>query len=134
MILIQVHKFIDSLKTSAAWKSKLIIIASGLGLAVNLLNWGLIYFEFYPAVYSLPPEQSFVPLHYNIFLGIDFFGEWRKIFIFPGIALFIFLLNTILAFILYNKKALISYFLSISSTFCQIFLLISTILAILINM
>lgn len=133
MILFQLHKFIDNFKTSAAWKSKLIIITSALGLAINLLNWGLIYFEFYPAVYSLPPEQSFVPLHYNIFLGIDFFGEWKKIFIFPGIAFFIFALNTILALMLYNKKALVSYFLSITSTACQFFLLISTILAILIN-
>jgi hypothetical protein len=133
MLLIHFHQFIEKIKSSVAWKSKIIIISTALGLAINLFNWGLIYFKFYPLVYLLPPEQSFIPLHYNIYLGIDFFGAWQKIFLFPGIAVFILILNTILAFILFNKKELVSYFLVISSTLCQIFLLISTILAILIN-
>ena len=132
-MLIHFYKFIDKLKATPARKNKLIIISSAIGLAINILIWALIYFKFYPAVYSLPEEQSFIPLHYNIYLGIDLFGHWQRIFILPGIGLFIFALNTILALSLFNKKEIISYFLSVGAALIQVFLFIATLLTILIN-
>ncbi len=132
-MLIHFHKFIDYLRKTPAWKNKVFIIFSIIGLIINLLIWLLIYFKFYPAVYNLPEEQSFIPLHYNIYLGIDLFGKWQKIFYLPGLGLVIFLINTILSLIIYNKKEILSYFLTIISTLCQIFLFIATLLTILIN-
>ncbi|NQT49089.1 hypothetical protein HQ571_00160 [Candidatus Kuenenbacteria bacterium] len=132
-MLIHFYQFINKLRSTPARKNKLIIISSVIALVINLLIWALIYFKFYPAVYNLPEEQSFIPLHYNIYLGVDLFGRWQNVFILPGAGLFIFILNTILALIAYNKKEIVSYFLTISSVLCQIFFLIATILTILIN-
>ncbi|MBT5503549.1 hypothetical protein HN858_01830 [Candidatus Falkowbacteria bacterium] len=132
-MLIHFHQFINKLKNTPAWKNKLILISSGIGILINILIWLLIYYKFYPAVYNLPEEQAFIPLHYNIYLGIDLFGRWQKIFYLPGIGLAIFLINTIFALIIYNKKELVSYFLTITSTVCQVLLFFSTLLTILIN-
>ena len=132
-MLLFFHQFVNKLKSTPARKNRTIIISTILGFIINLFIWGLIYYKFYPLVRSLPIEQSFIPLHYNIYLGVDLFGNWQKIFMLPGLGLLIFTINTILALSLYNKKQIISYFLTIISSLTQIFLLISTILTILIK-
>ncbi|MEK7159242.1 MAG: hypothetical protein AAB766_01945 [Patescibacteria group bacterium] len=132
-MLVFLYQFLDKLKTTPARKNKLILISSIVGLVLNLLIWLVIYFKFYPLVYDLPEEQSFIPLHYNIYLGVDLFGKWQNIFYLPGIGLVIFLVNTISALLLYSKKEILSYFLSVSSALLQVFLLLATIFVILIN-
>ncbi|MEK7512097.1 MAG: hypothetical protein AAB575_03740 [Patescibacteria group bacterium] len=132
-MLVFLYQFLDKLKTTPARKNKLILISSIIGLVLNLLIWLVIYFKFYPLVYDLPEEQSFIPLHYNIYLGVDLFGKWQNIFYLPGIGLVIFLVNTISALLLYSKKEILSYFLSVSSALLQVFLLLATIFVILIN-
>jgi Co/Zn/Cd efflux system component len=132
-MLVFIYQFLDRLKTTPARKNKTIVISSILGLTLNILIWLIIYLKFYPLVYNLPEEQSFIPLHYNIYLGIDLFGPWQNIFYLPGIGLLIFLVNTISALLLYSKKEILSYFLSISSSLLQVFLLLATIFVILIN-
>lgn len=42
-------------------------------------------------------DRPFIPLHYNIYLGIDRFGPWYQIFILPVIGGVILLLNLSLA-------------------------------------
>lgn len=132
-MLVFLYQFLDKLKTTPARKNKLVLISSIVGLVLNAFIWLIIYFKFYPLVYNLPEEQSFIPLHYNIYLGVDLFGRWQEIFYLPGIGLFILLLNTILALVLFNKKEILSYFLTVTSALLQLFLLLATIFVILIN-
>jgi hypothetical protein len=132
-MLIYLHQFVNKLKSTPAWKNKLFLISSAIGLILNLLIWALIYLKFYPLVYNLPVEQSFIPLHYNIYIGIDLFGPWQRIFFLPILGVIIFVVNTVLALFIYNKKEVISYFLAIGSTLCQSFLLVATLFTILIN-
>jgi len=132
-MLIHFYQFLNRFKSTPAWRNKLLIIPLGSAALLNLAIWLLIYFQFYPAVYSLPKEQSYIPLHYNIYTGIDLFGSWQRIFIWPAIGLIILIVNLVLAIILYEKKEIISHFLSFAATFTQIFLLIATLLTILIN-
>jgi len=132
-MLIHFYQFFNRFKSTSAWKNKLLTIPLGTATIINLAIWLLIYFKFYPAVYSLPQEQSYIPLHYNIYTGIDLFGSWQRIFIWPTIGLIILIINLILAIVLYDKKEIISYLLSFAAVFVQIFLLIATMLTILIN-
>lgn len=132
-MLVFLYQFLEKLRTTPARKNKLILLSGIAGLALNIFIWLIIYFKFYPLVYNLPEEQSFIPLHYNIYLGVDLFGKWQNIFYLPGIGLAIFLVNTISALLLYSKKEILSYFLSISSALLQVFLLLATIFVILIN-
>jgi len=132
-MFIHLYQFCNRFKSTPAWKNKLLIIPLATATLLNLAIWLLIYFKFYPVVYSLPKEQSYIPLHYNIYTGIDLFGSWQRIFIWPTIGLIILLINLILAIIIYEKKEIVSYFLSFAATLAQIFLLIATLLTILIN-
>lgn len=132
-MLIRIHQFIESLKATPGRKNKLIIVSTGIGLIINIIIWYLIYFQLQPLVYNLPEEQAFIPLHYNIYLGVDMFGHWQKIFIMPVLGLLILVFNAIIALSLFNRKKIISYFLSISSMVIQLFLLVATVLVILIN-
>ena len=42
-------------------------------------------------------ENPFIPLHYNIYLGIDRFGPWYNVFIFPVLGFVFLVLNLSLA-------------------------------------
>ena len=68
-----------------------------------------------------------VPLHYNIYFGVDYFGFWYKLFIVPLLGLFIFFINSLLAFLIIDKKRHLALLLIISAIFCQIFLLLASI-------
>ena len=109
------HKFIDSLRRTPARRNKLILISTGVGLLINILTWLLIYFKLQPLVINLPAEEAFIPLHYNIYLGVDL------------------LVNTVLALFIYNRNEILSYLLTVSAAVIQVFLFVATIFTILIN-
>lgn len=132
-MLIQFYKFINHLKTSPARKNRLIITFFIIGLFLNLAIWALILFKLRPHIINLPEDKTFIPLHYNIYLGIDLFGPWQKIFNLPIIGGVILILNSLLTSLIYNKKELVSYFLITSSAFIQLILLVATTLIVLIN-
>jgi len=132
-MLIKFYEFTNKIKNSPVWRRKFLFWPIIATLILNLSNWLLIYFKFYPLVKNLPEDKISIPLHYNIYLGIDLFGHWTMILIAPAIGTFCLILNTLLASWLYNKKEIISYFLIFSSIFLQIIFLLSTFLTILIN-
>jgi len=41
---------------------------------------------------KLEQGQS-IPIHYNVYFGVDDFGSWEKIFLLPALGLIFFLLN-----------------------------------------
>jgi hypothetical protein len=127
------HKFIDSLRRTPARRNKLILISTGVGLLINILTWLLIYFKLQPLVINLPAEEAFIPLHYNIYLGVDLFGRWTRVFALPGIGLLFILVNTVLALFIYNRNEILSYLLTVSAAVIQVFLFVATIFTILIN-
>jgi hypothetical protein len=133
-MLIFFHKLISTITNSPARKNKLIIISTVIAIILNIAIWAIIYFLFRPHVINLPEAQSFIPLHYNIYIGADLYGKWYKIFYNPALGLLLMVINTILMAIIYNKKKIISYYLAIVSPIIQLLLLISTALAILINL
>jgi hypothetical protein len=133
IMIIHFYRFWENLRSSLIRKNKFINMTAIIALLFNLTTWGLIWFKFKPLVQNLPLEAQFIPLHYNIFVGIDSYGAWQKIFYLPAIGLAIWAINFFLAFIFYNQKNLLSYFLAAISVLCQLFLLIATILIILIN-
>lgn len=132
-MLVHFYKIIEKLKGTPARRNKIIIVSGIVSLLLNLAIWLVIYLKLKPLVINLPEEQSFIPLHYNIYLGVDRFGRWTKTFILPGIGFIFMLSNFFIALMIYNKREILSYFLSISASFIQLILLISTLLIVLIN-
>ena len=132
-MLVHFYRFIAKLRGTPARKNKIIIISTAIAVVLNLVIWLVIYLRLRPLVINLPEEQSFIPLHYNIYLGVDSFGKWTKAFMLPGLGLLFLIINTIVALTIYSRKEILSYFLVTVSAVVQVLLLISTILVVLIN-
>lgn len=61
----------------------------GLALLINCALWVYI-------ATAERPREAIVPLHYNIYFGIDLFSEWYKIYYLPTSGAIIFLVNVII--------------------------------------
>lgn len=132
-MLIRFYKLFEKFKNSPAKKNKLIIISNICALIINIVLWVFLAIEL-KKIINLNPQITTIPLHYNVFLGIDMFGKWYKAFLFPLIGSIIFIINFMLAWLLYSKKSLASYFLSLSSLIIQIIFSVCGLLIVLINL
>lgn len=74
---------------SQTWAKRIALFS----LALVVLMIALPLWKLLPIV----SDRPFIPLHYNIYLGIDRFGPWYQIFILPVIGGVILLLNLSLA-------------------------------------
>jgi hypothetical protein len=101
-----------------------------LSIIINFLIWVFIAWRFIPLVKPGEP----MPLHFNIYFGIDFIGEWYKLLFIPLLGIIFILTNFFLADILYLRDKIISFFLLGASTFAQIILFIAVYMIILINL
>lgn len=97
-------------------KDRLLVFLFGLALLVNLGCAWLLYSKFHAL-------SEFVPLHYNIYFGIDLFGPWYQIMVMPLSGLVFLLVNTTLSIILYVRVKLVSYLLMVTLVLCELVLL-----------
>lgn len=109
-------------------KDKFVVINFLASLILNIFLWSLFYFfVFYAA------KQDSITLHYTIYFGINWIGPRFYIFIYPLFGTLVFIINTIIAFKIYFKERILSYFLFAASTFLAILLVILGILMYIIN-
>ncbi len=95
---------------------RIVLVTVSLGLVLTgLVSW-LVYTKFHQ-------QTEFVPLHYNIYFGIDLYGPWYQILTLPATGLGLLFINFILSFILYKRVKLFSYALLISLDLCGLMLL-----------
>ena len=132
-MLIHFYKLINSFKSNPAKRDKLIIISLIISLVINLLIWIFIHTKLKPAIILSGRTETFIPLHYNIYMGIDSYRTWQWIFLIPGIGLIFTIFNGLAAFFLYNKKKILSYFLALSIPLIQILLMLATLFIVLLN-
>jgi len=107
-------------------KDKIIWISGTIGLLINVLLWILLYFK-------MPQTEGIVPLHYNIYFGIDKVGPWYGVFIFPFTGFFIWLINFCLAYIFYKKEKFLSHFLVIVAVLAEIIIAGASLIVLRIN-
>lgn len=107
-------------------KDKLVWINFIVALLLNIAMWVMIY------VKVAPTDQSVV-LHYNVLSGIDLLGQWYQIYTLPLIGLVLLIFNYVVAYKIYNRQVIFSYFLTVASSLEQIILLVSTFFVILVN-
>lgn len=94
-----------------------------------LLNVGLfLFFLFFIKQTDIP-----IVLHYNVDLGVDYFGEFKNIFVLPFVGFAIFLLNIVLALKIWNRIKSLSYFLLSVTLISEIFLWVAGIALYIIN-
>jgi hypothetical protein len=104
--------------TSLIFKDKFFRIVLPLSVLLNLILWVVLYLNFWP----LRETRGILPLHYNIYFGIDFVGEWYKIFIVPATGIFFIIINFLVADMVYLRDKVVSYFLAGAGLFIQVIL------------
>ena len=122
-----IFKSLVNIKDSEFFKDHIILWFLVFNFLANLINWiGL-------AIFINKTEGNII-LHYNVYFGVDNFGNWEQVFWMPVIGLFLFLINLYLAFFFYNiKETIASYVLLVASLMVEFCLIIASISVILIN-
>jgi succinate dehydrogenase hydrophobic anchor subunit len=98
----------------------------GFSAAVNIFLWLWLLVQ-------IRPQNDLIFLHYNTLFGVDFTGEWWKVYYLPAIGILIIAINMFLGMLLFNKDKFISYILLAISLICQIFLAICGALLVFLN-
>ncbi len=107
-------------------RNKAVFVAIFCGLLINGAMWIVVAINEISA--NIP-----IPLHYNAYYGVDYLGDYRKIFIIPAVGVIIICVDIILGVILSNKCKIASKLLFFIIPFLQILLMIATISIILFN-
>ena len=108
------------------WKDKQIMAVLFLSVLLNIFIWIFLIQNQKENVYP-------IILHYNLFFGVDYLGNYEKVFLIPLSGLIIIIVNSVLGHLLYLKEKLAVYFLIFIVFIIQIFLLIDSYLIIKIN-
>lgn len=66
-----------------------------------------------------------MPLHYNVYFGIDLMGDWHQLSIIPLFGLLVILINQSIATLIYLKEKMLAYFLTGATLAIQILLFLA---------
>ncbi len=84
-------------------------------------------------ILPLAKEQPFIPLHYNIYFGVDRFGPWAHAFVIPALGLIFLLISLIMQTHFFKKEKMLATFFAISTIFLELTFLVAMVLLILLN-
>src|SRR3989338_8057941 len=84
-------------------------------------------------IVPLADEQPFIPLHYNVYFGVDRFGPWYDIFILPALALVFLLINIFLQTHFFQSEKVLARIFALSTVFIEIVLAVAMFLIVLLN-
>lgn len=112
-------------------KSLLVMINTIFSLAVNFFILIFLYIKIHP--FSYLTDFGTIPLHYNLYFGIDVYGKWYSVFALPLMGVLVVLINNFIGYLLYNKERLVSQFLIILQLIISLMLLAGAIFIILLN-
>lgn len=108
-----------SQKTKSAYVQDGLILWLGLlSLVTNVIIWIIIiqHFSF---------QEELVPLHYNVYFGVDVIGRKQWLFNLPLIGICIFVINFLLGWVIYKNEKVASYFLLGATLLVQIILAVA---------
>lgn len=84
-------------------------------------------------ILPIAETQEFIPLHYNIYFGVDRFGHFYQVFVLPAIGLALFIINTIFQAVFYHREHVLSYFFAVTTLIAELSLFASMVFIVLLN-
>ncbi|MBU0646419.1 hypothetical protein KJ611_03010 [Patescibacteria group bacterium] len=118
------RNFIDLLKHHKIYSWSTVI-----SLVLVILTFALPAWRVLPLV----QEQDFLPLHYNIYFGIDRFGPWYYIFVPAALGGTLLIINLIFQTAFFRRESVLSYFFAVATVFSEIMLFVAMIFIVLLN-
>ena len=107
---------LSRLKQHYLWQDRTVYYGFILAAAFNLLLWIFIF-------YNLITDEAIIPLHYNVYFGVDLIGSKWQLLKLPFIGLIVLLINLFLSFKAYRYERVNSYFLIIGAVLVEFILL-----------
>jgi hypothetical protein len=102
-----------------------------------LLSLILVLLTFLLPLWRIAPmvgKQDFIPLHYNIYFGIDRFGPWYYVFVPAALGFTLLVINIIFQAAFFRRESVLSYFFAIATVVVEVVLLVAMIFIVLLNL
>jgi hypothetical protein len=84
-------------------------------------------------IVPLAESQPFLPLHYNIYFGVDRFGPWYQVFVLPVLGLVFLLSNLFFQTIFYKREKFLTLLFAYTTIVIEVVLLVAMALIVLLN-
>ncbi len=104
------------------WSAILAFILCALDVALPILR-----------IVPLRVARPFIPLHYNIYLGVDQLGPWNQIFVLPILGLCLFLFNLCVQTVAFRREKLLALIIAVATVILECVFLGAMILIVLLN-
>lgn len=117
--------------TTIFFRSRTLFSLFFLSLICNALVWGLILLGL-DTLYQ--PDREFIPLHYKVPIGPDFYNQWYWIFLLPVMGLLFIGFNFLFGRFVYPKQRFAAISLSFVGLIVQIIFMRAAYLIIQINL
>lgn len=108
------------------WHDNYVVLALLSSAILNIANWIYLILNRIDGDYP-------VILHYNLFFGVDFLGNYSLAFLIPFAGVLVFVLNALLGHLFYKGEKLAAYILTINIFIMQCFLLLASYLIVEVN-
>jgi len=110
-------------------QSKTFRITCAISLLFLIAMWLLPIWRIVP----LAEQKPFLPLHYNVYMGIDRFGPWYYAFFIPVLGTLLWIVNTVFEALFFQKARILSSFFAFGTVITECILFASLIFMILLN-
>ena len=108
-------------------KNPLLSALFGISILINLLNFIVLFF-------FVKDLKKSIILHYNVYRGVDFFGDSFYVFLMTLVGTFFLAINLFLAYYFFSKKErMLSHVLSLTALITPLGLTVSSTSIIIVN-
>ena len=85
-------------------------------------------------ILPISSDRPFIPLHYNVYMGVDEIGPWYDVFVLPGLGASLFFLNTVFQALLFKRERVLSIFFALATLATEAVLLAAMVMIVLLNL
>ncbi|TAK03831.1 hypothetical protein EPO34_01575 [Patescibacteria group bacterium] len=117
--------FADLVRSSSVYRRTMIASVLLVAATLALPAWKIV---------PMRVSEPFIPLHYNVYIGIDRFGPWYYAFI-PGVlGATLLVVNTVFQAVFYRRERMLSTFFAVATVFAEGMLCVAMVLTVLLNL
>ncbi|OGL66579.1 hypothetical protein A2856_02760 [Candidatus Uhrbacteria bacterium RIFCSPHIGHO2_01_FULL_63_20] len=120
-----ISSYADLIRSSALYRYTTIASLVLVALTVALPAWKIM---------PLRETAPFIPLHYNIYIGIDRFGPWYFAFVPGALGATLLVVNTLFQAVFFRRERVLSSFFAVATVFAEVALFVAIVLTVLLNL